>query len=165
MIPHTPKHWFCHQNHVSTMLRTRVTPKVIISLLEVLLNLLQPVHPVLALQFILRFPEMVSNDFSSSKTWRLTLKLSVQHIQKQSYEIVYLSLRGSFFSKIGKSELAMDRSQYTSPDRSKGFFVLYILGGNEKKHYTESRHPTSPPSTSKRFLSRMNSLVAFQFVC
>ena len=24
--------------------------------------------------------------------------------------------------------------------------MLYILGGNEKKHYTESRHPTSPPT-------------------
>ena len=34
MIPHTPKHWFCHQNHVSSMLRTWVTPKVRISLLE-----------------------------------------------------------------------------------------------------------------------------------
>ena len=53
------------------MLRTRVTPKVIISLLEVLLDLLQPVHPVLALQFILRFPEMVSNDFPYPKTFVL----------------------------------------------------------------------------------------------
>ena len=34
MIPHTPKHCFCHQNNVSSMLRTWVTPKVRISLLE-----------------------------------------------------------------------------------------------------------------------------------
>ena len=41
MIPHTPKHWCSHQNHVSNMLRSWVTPEIRISLLEVLLDLLQ----------------------------------------------------------------------------------------------------------------------------
>ena len=50
MIPQTPKHGFWHKNHVSNMLRSWVTPQVRISLLEVLLDLLQPLHPVLGLQ-------------------------------------------------------------------------------------------------------------------
>ena len=59
MIPHTPKHWFCHQNHVSSMLRSWVTIQVRILLLEVLLHLLQPLHPVLVLQVNLRPLKMV----------------------------------------------------------------------------------------------------------
>ena len=58
MIPHIPKHWFFHQNHVSIMLRSWVR----ISLLEVLLDLLQPLHPVLGLQVDVRLLKMVTND-------------------------------------------------------------------------------------------------------
>ena len=63
MIPHIPKHWFCHQNHVSSMLRSWVR----ISLLEVLLDLLQPLHPVLGLQVDLRLLNIVSKDSLYSK--------------------------------------------------------------------------------------------------
>ena len=28
MIPHAPKHWFCHKNHVSSMLRRCVNPQI-----------------------------------------------------------------------------------------------------------------------------------------
>ena len=45
MIPHITKHWFSCQTHVSRTLRSWVR----ISLLEVLLDLLQPLHPVLGL--------------------------------------------------------------------------------------------------------------------
>ena len=77
MIPHTPKHWFCHQNQFSTMLRSWVR----ISLLEVLLDLLQPLHPVLGLQVYLRLLKMVPNDFPFPKTCDWT---SLYHVQKQS---------------------------------------------------------------------------------
>ena len=68
MILHTPKHWFCHQNHVSSMLRSWVTPYVRISHLEVLLDLIQPFHLVLGLQVNLRLPKMVPNDSLYPKT-------------------------------------------------------------------------------------------------
>ena len=48
----------------STMFRTKVT----ISLLEVVLGLLQPLHPVLDLQINLRFLKLVSNDSPKPKT-------------------------------------------------------------------------------------------------
>ena len=67
MIPHTPNYWFGHQNHVSSMLRSRATPKVIISLLEALLDLLQPIHPVLGLQVDLRLLNIGSKDSLYSK--------------------------------------------------------------------------------------------------
>ena len=54
MIPYTPKHWCCHQNHVFSIFRSWVTPEVRILLLEVLLDLLQPHHSVLGLQVNLR---------------------------------------------------------------------------------------------------------------
>ena len=54
MISHTQKHLFCHQNHVSSMLRSWVTSQVRISLHEFLLDLLQPLHPVLVIQVDLR---------------------------------------------------------------------------------------------------------------
>ena len=62
VIPHNPKHGFWHQNHVCSMLRSWVIPQVRIPLLEVLLDLLQSLHPVLDLQINLRFFKMVSND-------------------------------------------------------------------------------------------------------
>ena len=49
VITQTTKRWFWHQNHVSSMLRNWVTPQVKISLLEGLLGLIQPLHPVLGL--------------------------------------------------------------------------------------------------------------------
>ena len=57
-----PKHWFCHKNHVSSMLWSWVTPQVRISLLEILLDLVQPVHPVLVHQVDLRLLKMVWKD-------------------------------------------------------------------------------------------------------
>ena len=45
------------------------TPKVRISLLEDLLDLLQPLHPILGLEVDLKLLKMVSNNFSSSKTF------------------------------------------------------------------------------------------------
>ena len=62
VIPHNPKHGVWHQNHVCSMLRSWVIPQVRIPLLEVLLDLLQSLHPVLDLQINLRFFKMVSND-------------------------------------------------------------------------------------------------------
>ena len=67
MISHGPKHGVRHQNQVSSMFRS----KVIISLLEVVLGLLQPLHPVLVLQGSLK---MVPNDSPWPKTWGLTPK-------------------------------------------------------------------------------------------
>ena len=55
MILHNSKHGFWHQNHVSSMLRSWVTPQVRISLFDVLLDLLQPIHHILGLQVDLRF--------------------------------------------------------------------------------------------------------------
>ena len=60
MIPHTPKQ---NQNHVSSMLRSWVR----ISHLEVLLDLLQPVHSVLGLQVDLEIVKLVQNDSSWPK--------------------------------------------------------------------------------------------------
>ena len=68
MIPHIPKHWFCHQNHVSSMLRSWVR----ISLLEVLRDFLQPLHPVQGLQVNLRPLKIISNDCPCPKTWAWT---------------------------------------------------------------------------------------------
>jgi len=65
MISHGPKHVFRHQNHFSRRLRTKVT----VSLLEVVLGLLQPLHPVLDLQVGLRLLKMAPNDFPWPKTW------------------------------------------------------------------------------------------------
>ena len=43
--------------------------KLIISLLEVVLDRLQPLHPVLDLQINLRLLKMAPNDFPYPKTW------------------------------------------------------------------------------------------------
>ena len=50
------------------MLQSWVSPQVIISLLEVLLDLLQPLHPVLGLQVDLGLLKVVSNDSPYQKT-------------------------------------------------------------------------------------------------
>ena len=63
MISYAQKHSFGHQNHVSSMLRSWVR----ISLLEVLLDLLQPLHPVHGLQVDLRLLNIVSKDSLYSK--------------------------------------------------------------------------------------------------
>jgi len=55
------------------MFRTKVT----ISLLEVVIGLLQPLHPVLDLQIDLRLLKMVLNGFPYPKTWGLTTKSSL----------------------------------------------------------------------------------------
>ena len=62
-----------HQKQVSSMFRTKVT----ISLLEVVLGLLQLLHPVLDLQVDLRLMNMVPNDFPWPKTLGLTPKTSL----------------------------------------------------------------------------------------
>ena len=58
MIPHVKKHEVWHQNQVSSMFRT----KLIISLLEDVLGLLQSLNPVLDLQNDLRLTQMVPYD-------------------------------------------------------------------------------------------------------
>ena len=78
MIPHIPKPWFCHQNHVPSMLRSWVR----ISLLEVLLDLLQPLHPVLGLQVDLGLLKMVTNDSPYPKTLGLSPEPCLYHAQK-----------------------------------------------------------------------------------
>jgi len=55
------------------MFRTKVS----ISLLEVVLGLLQPLHPVLDLWIELRLLKMVPNDFPYPKPWGLTPKSSL----------------------------------------------------------------------------------------
>ena len=64
MIAYAQKHSFGHQNHVSRMPRSWVG----ISLLEVLLDLLQPLHPVCSLQVYLRLLKIVPNDSQYPKT-------------------------------------------------------------------------------------------------
>jgi len=65
MISHGPKHWFRSQDQVSRRFRSKFT----VSLLEVVLGLLQPLHPVLDLQVGVRLLKMVPNDFLLPKTW------------------------------------------------------------------------------------------------
>ena len=72
MIPHHPEHVFWHQNHVFSMFRSWITPQVKLSLLEVILDPLQPLHPILDCQVDLRLLKMVPNDSQSPKTWGLT---------------------------------------------------------------------------------------------
>tara|TARA_Y100001956_G_scaffold6456_1_gene5693 strand:+ start:493 stop:660 length:168 start_codon:yes stop_codon:yes gene_type:complete len=55
------------------MLRTKVT----ITLLEVVLGLLQPLHPVLDLQIHLRLLKIVANDSPFPKTLGLTPRSSL----------------------------------------------------------------------------------------
>ena len=62
-IMQSPYHIW-HQNHVSSMLWSWVR----ISILEVLLDLLQPLHPVLGLQVDLGLLKMVTNDSPYPKT-------------------------------------------------------------------------------------------------
>ena len=60
-----------YQNYVSSTIRTKVT----ISLHEVVLGLLQILHPVLGLQIDLRLLKMVSNDSPCVKTLSFIPKL------------------------------------------------------------------------------------------
>ena len=65
MVPNdSHKHRDRHQKQPSSMFRTKVT----ISLQEVILGLLQPLHPVLDLQINMRIVKMVPNDFPYTKT-------------------------------------------------------------------------------------------------
>ncbi len=64
MISQGPKHGFRSQNQVSRRLGTKFT----VSLLEVVLGLLQHLHPVLDLQVGVRLLKMVPNDFPWPKT-------------------------------------------------------------------------------------------------
>ena len=64
MIAYAQKHSFGHQNHLSSVLSSWVR----ISLLEVLLDLLQPLHLVLGLQVDLGLLKRISNDSPYPKT-------------------------------------------------------------------------------------------------
>ena len=88
-IPHHPKHGFWPQNHVFSMFRSWITPQVRLSLLEVILDPLQPLHPILDCQVDLRLLKMVPNDSPSPKTWGLTPEPWPWHIQKLSYSPSY----------------------------------------------------------------------------
>ena len=65
MVSHNQKPEGWNQNYVSSMNRTKVT----ISLHEVILGLLQTLHPVLGLQIDLRLLKIVSNDSPYPKTF------------------------------------------------------------------------------------------------
>ena len=96
MIPHTPNQ---NQNHVSSIIRSWIR----ISLLEVLLDLLQPLHPVLGLQVDLRLLKMVPNESPCSKTLGMTPKPCLKDVQKQSYKI-WWDMKYPYHSKYwGKS--------------------------------------------------------------
>ena len=60
-----PKTWDRSQIQVSRRLRTKFT----VSLLEVVLGLLQLLHPVLDLEVGVRLLKMVPNDLPWPKTW------------------------------------------------------------------------------------------------
>ena len=62
MVPHTQKPGVWKKTQVSRMLLTEL-------LHEVLLDLLQPVQPVLVVQVNLRLQEVVPNDSPYPKTW------------------------------------------------------------------------------------------------
>ena len=65
MICHTNKHWVWHHTQVSSKFRTKFT----ISLLDVLIGLLQHLHPVLDRQVNLKLMEVIPNDLPYTKTW------------------------------------------------------------------------------------------------
>ena len=79
MICHIPKHGVWHLSQVSSMFWN----KVIISLHEDVLDLQRPLHLVLDLQIELRLTKMVPHDSPCQKTWGLTPKSSLQHVQNQ----------------------------------------------------------------------------------
>ena len=79
MICHTPKHGVWHLSQVSSMFWN----KVIISLHEDVLDLQRPLHLVLGLQIKLRLTKIIPHDSPCQKTWGLTLKSSLQHVQNQ----------------------------------------------------------------------------------
>ena len=71
-ISHGPKHGLRSPNQVSRRLRTKFT----VSLLEVVLGLLQPLHPILDLQMGLSLLKVVPNDCPCPKTWGLYIYLA-----------------------------------------------------------------------------------------
>ena len=79
MICHTPKHGVWHLSQVSSMFWN----KVIISLHEDVLDLQRPLHLVLGLQIKLRLTKIIPHDYPCQKTWGLTPKSSLQHVQNQ----------------------------------------------------------------------------------
>ena len=68
---HNPKHGFWHQSHNYSMFRSW-QPQVRISLIEVLLDLLRPIHSVLDLLVDLGLLKIVPNDSPSPRTCFLT---------------------------------------------------------------------------------------------
>ena len=72
MISHGQKLGSRSQIQVSRRLRTKFT----VSLLEVVLGLLQPLHPVLDLQMGLSLLKVVPNDCPCPKTWGLYIYLA-----------------------------------------------------------------------------------------
>ncbi len=89
MIAYAQKHSFGHQNHVSRMPRSWVG----ISLLEVLLDLLQPLHPVCGLHVNLRPLKMISNDWG-------------QNVDTRTMFLTFHSLKG-FLTSYSPSTLFM----------------------------------------------------------
>ena len=65
MISRTPKHGVKHQNQVSSI----ITSEVGNLHHEGILDLLQPLHPILDLQVNLGFLKIVPNDSPYPKTW------------------------------------------------------------------------------------------------
>ena len=72
MISHGQKLGSRSQIQVSNRLRTKFT----VSLLEVVLGLLQPLHPVLDLQMGLSLLKVVPNDCPRPKNWGLYIYLA-----------------------------------------------------------------------------------------
>ena len=94
MISHGPKHGSRHQNQFSRRLRTKVT----VSLHEVVLGLLQPLHPVLDLQVGLRLLKMAPNDFPWPKTLVQKPKSILQKAQN-NFEILGLVFQTTHFRR------------------------------------------------------------------
>merc|ERR1712237_287756 len=95
MVPNDipwPKTWFRNQNQFSRRLRTKVT----VSLLEAVLGLLQPLHPVLDLQVGLRHLIMAPNDFPWLKTWGLEAK--IKSLEDSEQDLQFYSLKWSLAS-------------------------------------------------------------------
>ena len=97
MIPHTQKHGVRYQNQVSSI----TTSEVINLRLEVVLDLLQPLHPILDIQVNLRVLKIIPNDSPYPKTW-------VGH-QNQDSSIVTTKVRNLHL------EVVLDLLQHLHP--------------------------------------------------
>ena len=97
MIPHTQKHGVRHQNQVSSIIASKVRN----ILLEVVLDLLQPLHPILDIQVNLRVLKIIPNDSPYPKTW-------VGH-QNQDSSIVTTKVRNLHL------EVVLDLLQHLHP--------------------------------------------------